>query len=332
MKKQTLFVFLGLNVIVSLSVVVLILVLWNSAQPQNDVGGFGTPVVVYRTVPPPTFDAAVCDPYIDSALAKAVEAAEGALSQLPTRTPTIEDAAPPESGGDDVSPDATTSPESGGDGGSADATVPPEGDGLESVAGEGPNCPMLYEVESGDYWGAISTRFDISLADLFCANDANENTIIYPGDELCIPLNGCDPGATDTPEPTATEEIVEEIFPTATLVPTAVDTQVEIVRVSNPGDVTNEAVEITNNGALINLEGWTLSDSEGNVFTFPKQRLFPMASVTVATGTGEDTPILLHWNLNEPIWGEPGEAVTLADAGGTVQASTRVEDISGQGE
>jgi hypothetical protein len=75
----------------------------------------------------------------------------------------------------------------------------------------------------------------------------------------------------------------------------------------------------------VDITGWTLTDSEGNEFIFPEQLLFSNASVTIYTRVGQDTPVVLFWGQNEPVWGEPGDVVTLADADGVVQSVLRLE-------
>ena len=69
--------------------------------------------------------------------------------------------------------------------------------------------------------------------------------------------------------------------------------QVEIVEVVSGGDVTAEGVVIRNQGNSIDLNGWTLTDSEGNTYTFSQRLVFSNASVTLFTRTGTDTPVVL---------------------------------------
>jgi hypothetical protein len=78
--------------------------------------------------------------------------------------------------------------------------------------------------------------------------------------------------------------------PTATLPPTATNAQVEIVRVISPGDINAEGVDIRNNGAVVDLTDWQLSNSSGVTYTFPQQRLFTGSVLTVFTRVGTDTP------------------------------------------
>jgi hypothetical protein len=95
---------------------------------------------------------------------------------------------------------------------------------------------------------------------------------------------------------------------------------VEIVQVRDTGNVTAEGVEIRNNGPVIDLSGWTLRDTEGNVYTFPNERrLFQGGLLTVYSRVGEDTAIALFWDRTEPVWSS-GEIVTLIDNQGRAQS------------
>ncbi|NWF69203.1 MAG: lamin tail domain-containing protein [Chloroflexi bacterium] len=99
--------------------------------------------------------------------------------------------------------------------------------------------------------------------------------------------------------------------------------QIEIVAVTGAGDLAAEGVEIRNNGARLNLNNWTLSDDDGNVYTFPPFELFPSGSFTVFTRQGDDTPIALYWNRDEAVWDE-GDVLTLADADGNLLAALTI--------
>jgi hypothetical protein len=76
----------------------------------------------------------------------------------------------------------------------------------------------------------------------------------------------------------------------------------------------------------LNLAGWTLTDEQGNVFTFPSQPalvLFAGGAVQVYTRAGADTPTEMYWNREDPVW-EPGEQIVLRDAQGGEQARYQV--------
>ncbi len=122
---------------------------------------------------------------------------------------------------------------------------------------------------------------------------------------------------TDTPEPpTATR--------TPVLAPTAISAQVEIVEVISPGDITAEGIRIINNGAVVDITGWAITDAQGNEFVLPEQRLFTNGSITIFSRAGDNTPIQLFWGLSTPVWGEIDDVATLTDADGNVQSSVRI--------
>jgi hypothetical protein len=97
-------------------------------------------------------------------------------------------------------------------------------------------------------------------------------------------------------------------------------TQLAIVRVQDAGSFGTEAVEIRNDGPVVDLSGWSLIDQHGHVYRFGELRLFSGASLTVFTRTGDDTPAAVFWGLTEPVWSS-GETAALLDASGRVQST-----------
>jgi len=204
------------------------------------------------------------------------------------------------------------------------------------------NC-ILHTLEAGDTPFGIAETYGADGFALMEINGLTEQsaTRLQIGDVLIVPLAGCSLTRADvapavsggdsgeTAEAAAAESSVETtaeaVRPTLTLPPTAVNAQVEIVNVLNPGDITAEGVEIRNRGGAVDLNGWTLSDGDGNVFTFPAQRVFTNAQITVFTRAGQNTPIALYWGQRAAVFGEPGDVVTLADANGVVQSTFRIE-------
>ena len=80
-----------------------------------------------------------------------------------------------------------------------------------------------------------------------------------------------------------------------------------------------EALVIANQGGPVDLNGWTLRDEAGHVYTFPALTLFEGGAVTVHTAAGADTVIDLHWGLTVPVWAS-GRQVLLSDAGGNLHS------------
>jgi hypothetical protein len=225
-----------------------------------------------------------------------------------------------------------------------------------TVAALPENC-IVHVMEDGDTPFGVAEIYDANPFDLLEVNglDDESSRFLDVGDVLIVPLEGCpltaaqvaavtggdeadETDATPTAEigNEATEEVTEEaeptVVPTITLPPTAVNAQVQIVRVIGAGDITAEGIEIRNTGGVVDLTDWTLEDSEGNIFTFPEQRLFTNGLVTIYTRRGTNTPIALYWGRSQAVWGEPGDSVTLADEDGDAQASLRLDapvDLSG---
>lgn len=209
-----------------------------------------------------------------------------------------------------------------------------------------PNC-ILHTVVEGDTPFGIALQYGANGFDLLAVNGLTEETAtqIQIGEVLIVPLAGCPVVPPPTPEnsvalaltitaeaPTeeATAEATPEISPTPTpsptitLAPTASNAQVEIIGVLSAGDITAEAVRIRNNGNTVDITGWTLTDLDGNEYTFGQQRLFSNAELTIFTRAGENTPVVLFWGLDEAILGEVGDVITLRDANGRVQATLRL--------
>ncbi len=209
-----------------------------------------------------------------------------------------------------------------------------------------PGC-ILHTLQEGEFPSSVAELYGADLFDLMAVNGLDDETagFLQIGEVLIVPLEGCPLTREDiaTPEPTdeevsalsADEEATEEsdaeatdeptVRPTLTLPPTATDAQVTIVEVVSAGDVTAEGVVIRNTGSTVDMTGWTLTDTQGNTFTFPEQLLFSNASVTVFTRIGQNTPVALYWGESSDIWGEPGDVATLSDADGVAQSVFRLE-------
>ena len=116
---------------------------------------------------------------------------------------------------------------------------------------------------------------------------------------------------TATPDPNTT--------PAVRLIPATPDARLskfDIIEVFSVGDVTAEGVKIRNSGNTVDVTGWTLTNADGNEYTFrAEQLIFSQTEVTIYTRAGQDTPIALFWGLDTPVWAE-GDIVTLLDAGG----------------
>jgi LysM repeat protein len=211
------------------------------------------------------------------------------------------------------------------------------------------NC-ILHTIVAGDTPFGIAQQYGANGFTIMQVNNLDEvaATRLQIGDVLIVPLEGCPleqlpnyrpqsqivSANVTTPQATLGAEATEEPpagtpapGATITLAPTAVNAQVVISSVSRPGDITAEGITIRNNGATVNLTGWTLRDAEGNTFTFREFILFSNAEVTIFTRAGQNTPVALYWGRDTAVWGDAGDVVILSDARGSVQASTRVSTL-----
>jgi LysM repeat protein len=318
MSRRALLTFVVLNVIVTFATVAIIINVWTRVSPQPTPRANVSPLVVEVTKI--VFITTTPDPNQNTN--------PGSVGATPLSSPVGDSGAPTPVVG--LSGVPTLDP----------SLLPPNQNtpsGTEAVGisvvtaaatSEG-GCPT-YTIKQGDIAGNVATTFGVSLADLMQANNLTERdlTRLQIGQVLIIPANGCGL-ATATPSITPTPFVVPTLPPTVTLVPTAAKTQVEIVQVISPGDITTEGIEIRNvSGGVIQMQGWTITDSNERTFTFPPEyRMFPGGRVTVYSRAGTNTPIVLYWGQSRPVWTDPALEITILDSKGEVQAR---RTVSGQ--
>ncbi len=187
-----------------------------------------------------------------------------------------------------------------------------------------PNEPLVYVVQAGDTLGSIATEFDVPLQDIMTANGLTNPNIINAGQSLIIPIGGLAPPTE--PPPAATElPPTQAILPTVTAEFVQGEINVVIAGVTGAGNLPAEAVFMRNTGSqAVALQGWTLSDQEGHVYTFDQITLFGGgedlgAGISVHTETGQDSATDLYWGLEQAIW-QVGDVVMLRNAAGILQA------------
>lgn len=187
------------------------------------------------------------------------------------------------------------------------------------AADEAAPGPPLYVVQEGDTLGAIAQTYGVSIEELMAANGLVDPNMLHPGQALVIPVA---PPAAPAAGPS--EETAPEPPPTAPALPTPLPTLtpsgpplVEIGQVLGSGDLPAEVVIVRNRGGAASLEAWTLSDAEGNTFTFPPLTLFIDVQVRVHSAAGDNTPTDLYWGRAAPAW-NGGELITLRNAAGNV--------------
>jgi LysM repeat protein len=203
----------------------------------------------------------------------------------------------------------------------------------EPTVGPQPSpTPLIHIVQSGETISGLSQKYDVPAQDIIAVNQIQNPNFLQLGTELVIPLGGPAEEATPTltPVPTPTETPIPFEPPpaltataaaesiaaeTPAALPASGELQVEISEVLGAGDVTAERVIVANVGErLADMQGWTLSDAGGNVYTFANFRLWKGGSAIVHTGIGEDgnPPANFYWGKLEAIWA-PGEVATLRD-------------------
>jgi LysM repeat protein len=219
--------------------------------------------------------------------------------------------------------------------------------GGQSVAASA--TQVIHVVAGGDTVSGLSAMYDVPAEDIVAANHLANPNILQVGMELVIPLGGIPevtstftpmPTPTDTPLPfeppsseTATADAESAAAATAAAAPSSTSVpgaspeaaeaefQVEITDVIGVGQVEQERIVMTNSGTrLADMMGWTLSDGDGNVYTFPSFRLWGNgSSVTVHTRVGEDgsPPSNFFWGKLTSVW-STGDEATLRDGEGNV--------------
>jgi LysM repeat protein len=201
---------------------------------------------------------------------------------------------------------------------------------------------VIHVVQAGDTISGLALKYDVPEEDIIAASHLENPNFLQVGMELVIPIGGLPKvTATLTPEPTATETPIPfeppsadmtataaaELGATATPLPTPLpstgDLKITISEILAPGQVDQERVVISNVGErLADMQGWTLSDNEGNVYSFPNFRLWAGGSVTVHTRVGQDgnPPANFYWGKLQAVWSN-SEVATLKDAAGAVIAT-----------
>ena len=89
----------------------------------------------------------------------------------------------------------------------------------------------------------------------------------------------------------------------------------------NPDNVQDPSLEyvvLTNQGAAVNMNGWQMKDEATHIFTFGNVNLENGESVTINSGSGNDSGNTLYWNQKTTVWNNDGDTVFLRDAQGNL--------------
>jgi LysM repeat protein len=200
---------------------------------------------------------------------------------------------------------------------------------------------VVHVVKAGDTISGLALKYRVPADDIAAANRLENPDFLRAGKELIIPLGGVPqvtatiasvPTATETPlpfEPPSALTATAAAQGTATApapIPTLAlegELRIEITGIIGAGDLSQERAIITNVGdRFADMDGWILSDTDGNSYTFSGFRLWPGGNVAVYTRGGQDgnPPASFFWNKLDPVW-STGDEATLTDAEGKVIAT-----------
>ncbi len=320
MSRRVLVGFILVNVLVSLAVALVVITYDRSRRDKTEPIPGPTQIVILTTTPlPGALQPVEYQATIDSLnLTGTALYANAQVVAVITATPDEASLGIPVPG---VTPLATLDP----------AILPPVPTDLPP--GQPSATPMddgclRHVVVAGEAPSIIAARYGVFVGDLLRANNLDENSIINIDQVLIVPVPGCNVLNTPTPIPPATNTPFQLSvgFPTVTLPPTAVNAEVTITAVLSPGEINSEAVELRNRGDVINMQGWVLRNTRGDIFRFPEVRFQPGAIMRIFTRQGLNTPAALYWGRDTAAW-LVGDQVTLVNAAGEVQATLLVEAV-----
>ena len=185
-----------------------------------------------------------------------------------------------------------------------------------------------YTVAAGDTLSAIATKFDVTVEELMALNQLSNADFLALGQELLIPGSSATtagPSLTQTPTripiPTSTRASLPVITGTAS---TALgDFFVTIREIKSPGRLATEQVILTNLSGQVNMGGWSMTDGEGNKFTFPDLTLLSNGEAIVHTGKGTNSATDLYWGQSDARWAS-GKVAYLRDPSGKLIATYQV--------
>ncbi len=184
-----------------------------------------------------------------------------------------------------------------------------------------PASAQTYIVRAGDTLVQIARTFNVEVADIVALNNLPNSDILSVGQRLLIPRGPITPTPTLIPIPTSTRAALPVITGTAQ---TALGEAFVTIRdIQSPGVLAQEQAILTNLGTQVNMAGWTMTDGEGNKFTFPDLTLLPNAEVTVHTTKGANTPTDLYWGESAPHWAS-GKVAYLRDPSGKLIATYQI--------
>lgn len=89
-------------------------------------------------------------------------------------------------------------------------------------------------------------------------------------------------------------------------------------------NLNDEYVTLHNRGDdPLSLDGWTVSDEAGKTYEFGAVTLDADATVTLHTGSGNDTATDVYWGRTGAVWNNDGDVITVRTANGTLVVRER---------
>ncbi|MCQ4334849.1 lamin tail domain-containing protein [Natronomonas sp. F2-12] len=83
-------------------------------------------------------------------------------------------------------------------------------------------------------------------------------------------------------------------------------------------NLNDEYVVFENTGdTSLDLAGWTVQDESGATYTFPEETVLDLGeTITLRTGSGDDTATERYWGSSRPIWNNDGDTVIVTNTDG----------------
>ncbi|MBX0297213.1 lamin tail domain-containing protein [Haloarcula nitratireducens] len=83
-------------------------------------------------------------------------------------------------------------------------------------------------------------------------------------------------------------------------------------------NLNDEYIVLRNDGqTAIDMSGWTVADEAGHSYTIPEGMTLEAGStITLHTGSGQNTATDLYWNAGSPVWNNGGDTVIVTTASG----------------
>lgn len=196
--------------------------------------------------------------------------------------------------------------------------------GEASCNGREARAAMEAVLAAGDlrFDGGETDRFGRVLGDLYAGSRAVDGAMVSQGWALALWSNG-DPALVAAMEdaaaagaglwgPTCGEPAARVEVGDAQPDPKGRDED----------HLNDEWIEITNpEGVAVDLTGWSVADeTTSNRFELPARSLAAGATLRIHTGSGSDTAADVYLDQRDPVWGNSGETVLVADPAGVIAA------------